>query len=598
MFYNEESKIRIANDRWTLLVFKDLYSVEQTIEHNSKILATIMDTFNEDSPRLTSFKAEIVTHISLLGQISDSISLKFKEIFAGTRRYTKRQKRGLINGIGAIWKSITGNLDASDGEYFNNCINKVVKDEREIETLLKNQISVTTSVIKSFNNTIQKLKIDEETFNTDMVNIHKMVSNISDNLAFYQAQIKILEICESLMESYLFIKNTIDDILNAISFARLKILHNTIITPDDLISSLNEISRSLKRNNLPLPTYAVAQYLDIIELEAFQIDTKVVFVLTIPLVDPDIYTLYKLYPIPVLDNRTGLHHMLTSNQKFIAKNDDSLLYLSLRNMDNCKPLETNIQICSNIVAYPIDSDAICEAQLLRQTNQLPKTCKSSYFFAKDYNVYEIKNNVWLIAISESLPITIKCESTDPTTKFIQTNSILQLQPGCNAFVGSTRIHSKTSKSLTVTYKHHPINIPYNCCHQYPEKLKIPELKPLKLNKFDIEDLSIAQHKLDQYSEQLDKLMNEPTIYKYTPWFTILSIIVTISAIVLYIFYRCKKRRTHPRTPMANINTRSDNDDFPSGGTIQERIRRALPRRRPSIYPNEPREEINVLQTDL
>lgn len=46
---------------------------------------------------------------------------------------------------------------------------------KDIENLLKKQISVNTSVINNFNNTIQKLQLDEVTFNKDVE--HKKTFN-------------------------------------------------------------------------------------------------------------------------------------------------------------------------------------------------------------------------------------------------------------------------------------------------------------------------------------------------------------------------------------------------------------------------------------
>lgn len=40
------------------------------------------------------------------------------------------------------------------------------------------------------------------------------------------------------------------------------------------------------------------------------------------------------------------------------------------------------------------------------------------------------------------------------------------------------------------------------------QIHIPELKHLKLSKLDTEHLNIAQEKINQYSEELDKLINE------------------------------------------------------------------------------------------
>lgn len=59
-------------------------------------------------------------------------------------------------------KSITGNLGANDSEYYTKCINKITRDEHELENLMKNQIFVATLFIKTVNATIQKLQINKE----------------------------------------------------------------------------------------------------------------------------------------------------------------------------------------------------------------------------------------------------------------------------------------------------------------------------------------------------------------------------------------------------------------------------------------------------
>nr|CAI5852430.1 unnamed protein product [Callosobruchus analis] len=185
---------------------------------------------------MVAFKAETQTHSSLLKQISNHINTKYEELMSSTKNYDLRQKRGIFNGLGTVWKLITGNLDATDGQYFSSifiCIDKITNDEHNIEGLMQKQTSVTTSVIKSFNSTIQKLHIDEETFNKDIIEIQNLVIEISDNLAFYQAQVKVLDLCESLMESYSFIKDSLNDMLKAVTFAQLKILHGSIIKPSD-----------------------------------------------------------------------------------------------------------------------------------------------------------------------------------------------------------------------------------------------------------------------------------------------------------------------------------------------------------------------------
>lgn len=81
------------------------------------------------------------------------------------------------------------------------------------------------------------------------------------------------------MTSFLYLEESLDDILNAVAFARLKMLHNSIINPMDLVNSLQQIPQSLQKYILPLPIQysTIAKYIDLIVLEAFQLDAKIIF---------------------------------------------------------------------------------------------------------------------------------------------------------------------------------------------------------------------------------------------------------------------------------------------------------------------------------
>nr|CAI5841178.1 unnamed protein product [Callosobruchus analis] len=67
---------------------------------------------------MVAFKPEIQTHSSLLKQISNHVNTKYEELMLSTKNYDLRQKRGIFNDLGTVWKLITGNLDATDGQYF------------------------------------------------------------------------------------------------------------------------------------------------------------------------------------------------------------------------------------------------------------------------------------------------------------------------------------------------------------------------------------------------------------------------------------------------------------------------------------------------
>uniref|UniRef100_A0A6P7HAB5 Uncharacterized protein LOC114348192 n=1 Tax=Diabrotica virgifera virgifera TaxID=50390 RepID=A0A6P7HAB5_DIAVI len=385
------------------------------------------------------------------------------------------------------------------------------------------------------------------------------------------------------MESCIFLENYLNDILNATTFSRLQILHSSIISPNDLLDSLKIISQSLQNNVLPLPicTSNIAQYIDIIKLQAYQLDSKIVFVLEIPLVDPEIYTLYHLYSIPILDNQTGLFHTLSTIHKYIARDDDSISYVLPPNTEECKSISPNQKMCTDILPYPIDSDTICEAQLLKPVSVLPKTCQMSTFLAQDYNVQEIDRNLWLITVSDPLPITIKCARKDISTQTIRVNTILRLLPECTAFIGSTRVHARDQidKYPNITYRSHPVIVSYRCCDHFEGRNQIPNLKPLKLNKINTDDLNIAQHKLDQYSEELDRIMNQPFIEEHLPWFTILSLSLIIILVFAYIFCKCRRKR-FPRLAMKYPQDSSPPPSPHRSSSIKQKLKGLTFKRRP------------------
>lgn len=525
---------------------------------------------------MNSFRTEVNAHISLLKQISGSIRTKIYDLFADS----KRQKRGIINGLGTIFKSITGNLDASDGEYYVKSINQLKSDQNQIENMLKNQISTTTSIINNFNSTIKQLEIDETTFNRDMNKIERSIHQLQDKLSLIEAKLKFFEICEKLMESFLFIDDNLNDILNAITFARLKIIHSSIIAPDNLISALKEISQNLVRNNLPLPVKysSIAQFLEIIELEAFQTNTEIVFILKIPLTDPQSYTMFHLYPIPIYDNRTGIHHILSFNEKLIARDDDSLTYALIKDPSQCKQLSPRKKLCSNIYAYPIDSNAACEAQLFRNTKQLPENCQTSMIYSQGYNVQKLEDNMWLVIVAEPLHATIHCPEANTKTVIITKNAVFQLSTNCYAFVGITKVQAETRKILEVSHNPHPIIINYNCCLHVPDKINKVHLQPLNLNNLNMDDLVSSKIKLDQYSKDIDNLINKPFIEKNISWFTYFNIILIVALIFTYILYKFLPRKK-------TTSTNPDPED-PKLPEPLRRIRSIIPRKRPNLQPEQ------------
>lgn len=90
-------------------------------QKNDNILKDIHDILGKQNSHMLCFKLSIKTHLSIWSNISSSVLIIYDEKMEDTEKF-------LINGLGSIFKSISGNLYSSDREYYTEYINKINED--------------------------------------------------------------------------------------------------------------------------------------------------------------------------------------------------------------------------------------------------------------------------------------------------------------------------------------------------------------------------------------------------------------------------------------------------------------------------------------
>lgn len=100
-----------------------------------------------------------------------------------------RSKRELFDGLGSVLKWLIGTPDAKDAKKYDNCINKLEKQELDLTELMQKQIQITSSTVKYFYGTIFKISFDEQIINENVDRLNDFM-NKSRNLVY---DIKISE---------------------------------------------------------------------------------------------------------------------------------------------------------------------------------------------------------------------------------------------------------------------------------------------------------------------------------------------------------------------------------------------------------------------
>ena len=187
--------------------------------------------------RITTSKNILIT---LLNHISDKIQLL----------NPKRTKRGLINGLGSIINSITGNLDASDKERYDHIIQNLDNNEKLLSTKINSLVKINNNITAQFNDKINIINENNNVLNSKLNNIEKEIGRVLEELEILKVQNLVNEFIQVGQDIYF----SLIQIEETLTFCRLNILHFGIINHEQLLKEINKIEdryvRSILVNNV------------------------------------------------------------------------------------------------------------------------------------------------------------------------------------------------------------------------------------------------------------------------------------------------------------------------------------------------------------
>nr|CAH7719716.1 unnamed protein product [Callosobruchus chinensis]CAH7753509.1 unnamed protein product [Callosobruchus chinensis] len=278
--------------------------------------------------------------------------------------HPKRTKRGLINGLGSIFKSISGNLDATDGERYDKMIEELQRNQNEIIASVKVQNSLSLELIEKFNKTVQQISHNENLLAEKI----DYVYSIFKGHAYSENNMVLKETIMQLTSVYETIITILQDIENSVLFSRINILHPSIIHTADLFNELKGLENKIGKDHLPLPITleTIPLYEKLIRIHSYSHKNKITYILKIPITYSFRLNLYHLIPIPVLSD--GQFRVIIPQTNYLLKNE---LYFAFLN-NSCVEITPGTHICENANLQPIareqHGDDPCEIQLFHATN--------------------------------------------------------------------------------------------------------------------------------------------------------------------------------------------------------------------------------------
>lgn len=284
-------------------------------------------------------------HMSYLGDKLEKVSLQLESF------KPSRVKRGLIDGLGSVIKSISGNLDYTDAVKYNNAIQVLEGNDNKLETELNRHISLTKEWMLEHSNVLKNIVDNQNIIANKLNQIMKQDVAKQADLVTYAHLAQHLLILNDNVE-------TLSDELNKIelmvAFTRASSTTHSMISLGNLRNMISKLGLLYSKDEII--DIDLREYYNILKLGSYYIDKKIVIVIKVPIALPRTYILYKLSIIPNKNNMA-----LIPTSPFIAIHGSYSMY-----METECPKLNSWYLCEEKVGFKIIDKPDCVQQLITQ----------------------------------------------------------------------------------------------------------------------------------------------------------------------------------------------------------------------------------------
>lgn len=540
LFFDKLLDVKFTNNNWNLVTYIDISHIQPNLHKVESLFSEIGKYCSAYASKkdtncantLSSLKSQHANNIKKFGSISYLLH----------DESTVRIRRGLIDAGGSLLKTLFGTLDSDDAVKINRAIQQVQSGEKQITHFMKDNIHVVKSTVNSINNTIIRIKENEKIIDNNRQQIQMQIDQ-NDKLDIKSQLDSLLSSLEGIIIALSF---DVDDVNNGILFSKVNILHPTVLSPFQLYSELEKHRNRLPKDyDLPfkLTLENIHEVLEIYNLICYYSNEKVVVVIQIPLVIPQSFDLYHIWPLPIpYDSvKPNTFALLAPSRPYVAITKDRGSYLLLQTIDTCKTIPNKHYICPLSNIYSTKDNPTCETTLLIDpTAKIPKMCNIKILHGIIDVFQKINNNRWLFVQSERGRIKFKCPIRTYDEVLFGTG-IMTLPKYCKAYFKTLQFIPSNSIEINTNIAISNFSIINDDCCKISLVNKTLYQMPLKRNHFNsFNNLLETSNHLTELLRKLDEMENQNHTYMEQFGVHHLSMVYILAAIImLYALYKIR-----------------------------------------------------------
>lgn len=448
ILYEAVGTLRITETSWKMIIYVDLTEFSRAVDTIQREIHTAFLRCKSIYDLCEPYKRQFNSTLNRLHKIA-----KYNQYLHGL--IGTRIKRAPLEFIGEISKILFGTVTAEDARHILEVVKHVENKTDDLATLLINQTIATRARFGELYNATLKIKAQQEEL---YMHLRKTAATAIETATDTKTRLYFESIIENIKRTIVEHEIDLNVLIDAILFGKQGMIHPRLITPSKLIETARRIKDRIPNAEFPVPINEeeADHLIKISKLRVAYANSRIIYVLDIPLLNPGKYKLYRPVPLPA---KQEFDHnkfaVVATDNEYIGLHEDADSFYELHEGEirECLSDESAL-ICPAI--FPLKrmhQTPSCDVELLLNHHVKPKYCKIILRELKDtyWKVLHAPGN-WAYSTVHKEQVRIECASFRGQFE-IENSGILTIQQGCKIRTNSVTMSHPSSRT-TKTLEHY------------------------------------------------------------------------------------------------------------------------------------------------
>ena len=493
-------------------------------------LDDIQDKINMIRYQIQEFVTKLPNDTYLLYELQiNYLTDKLDDVIENLRSLEpSRAKRGLLDGLGSIIKSITGNLDHSDAIKYNEILKNLNSNQDKIVAEVNHHISLSKDWMTQHSDILTQLVKNQGDINTTLELLLDRESSNENSLIKYAKFAQSLTIISENTDDLLSELHRIEDIL---AFVRISSTHHSMLSITVLKNMLSKI-RSLYGIDRILDL-DIREYYNIIKPGSYFMGKQLVIVLKFPIISISTFNLYRLALAPNKNNQ-----VLLPPHPYIATEGKSFMYIEAE----CPKVET-WYLCRESLNHRIRSKDDCVHNLI--TNQfLHSRCNLTTVELRREAMEQLNDQNYVVFFPKPTKVQLSCDG-DNYDK-LQGSFLITIPLHCLLRTEELTIVNENDRVDGQPLKLKKIT--------YDLKIQAKSSPRLQVNSIDLKSLHSIQEKIMLQTLIETNSVDSNSLYHTTiPLYSVMFGALVLGSIVLILRRLSKNKKNQDKICKENHN---------------------------------------------